>query len=138
MKKVYTVFLPVLFLLITACKKEHPVDPYSNKLIGGTWELYKIDAASYVNPPFINGNFTFKSGGQLEYVDINGNSFKGTWNVNYNEETGKQLLSISVLNINGDSRLTQFFFDDIEFTSTEYFTGYHYVFGLVYSFYFKR
>lgn len=137
MKKIYAAFFPLFLLLFTACKKEHPADPYNDQLIGSTWRLVKIDAPNYINPPFANGSFTFKPKGQLEYVDINGNSYNGSWYITYHEETVKHFLYLSIVDPEHNAVISQFY-DDIEFIGTEYFTAYFYLSSFVNSFYFQR
>jgi hypothetical protein len=136
MKKVYTVIIPILFLLITACKKDK-TNSYDNRLIGRTWELYEVHAPNYINPPFTNGFFTFKWGGRLEYTNMNGESYKGSWYTHYHNDTQSKLLYISVNNMN-NVPTTMDVYDHIQFTGNDHFIAHISTLNEPNKFYFKR
>ncbi len=133
MKKIYFAFIPSLFFLLTACKKDNT---NNDNLISGTWELYKAETTGYINPTFVNGYFTFKSGGRLEYKDMRGNIYDGSWNRTYHEDTKRTTLYISVEDPIPNTRFE--FFDDMLFTNTDHFEAYIINISDKYTFWFKR
>ena len=122
MKKIYFAFLPSLLLLLAACKKEKP-DSYDNLLANGIWELYDYQPAGYINPPFVNGEFTFIPGGRCEYKDKNGNVYTGTWDHIWHDDLEVHALIIDVQDPKTQDKKMDYF-DDIQFLRTSQFNAY--------------
>lgn len=122
MKKIYFAFIPALFFLLTACKKEKP-EAYDNLLANGTWELYNYHAPGYINPSFLDGEFTFTPGGRCEYKDENGNVYTGTWKHVWHGDLELHSLIIDVQDPNTQDKKWEHF-DDIQFSSSFQFNGY--------------
>jgi hypothetical protein len=136
MKKIYLVFIPFLFLLLSACKKEKP-DSYDNLLAKGTWELYDYQASTYMNPPFTNGEFTFKPGGRCEYKDNNGNVYTGTWDHIWHDDLELHALIIDVQDPKTQDKKWEYF-DDIQFLSSFQFNAYMYHYYEPFTFRFRH
>ena len=118
MKKIYTAFFPVFLLLVTACKKDHP-DIFRNQLIGDTWVLYETNAGnSFTVAPFVNGYYTFKSDGRLEYQDKTG-TYEGDWQLYHDQNTGMRSMGFHIKNYYAITEI----FDNIEFTEVGHFTA---------------
>lgn len=136
MKKNYTALIPLILLLLTACKKDKP-DTFQSRLTGGTWELYEVDAYNYINPTFVNGYFNFDQGGKFEYQDMNGNSYKGIWEIYYYEDSQTHGMYLTVFNLNNYATQHEYF-DEIQFTSSDHFIALFHSNNLTFKFYFKR
>jgi len=125
MKKIYLVFIPFLFLLLAACKKEKP-DSYDNLLAKGTWELVQSWTPNYPDPGFVDGYLTFQAGGNCEYKDKNGNMYYGTWDQNWQSDFETHSLYIDVTNPITRERKFEYY-EDIQFSSGYQFNAYIYV-----------
>jgi hypothetical protein len=92
-----------------------------------------------MNPPFTNGYFTFKPNGRLQYQDMNGTAYGGTWNIYHHEDDDTHSLYISVFNLNNYDTVTEFF-DDIKFTDNNHFTAFFHTPSIdeSFKFYFQR
>lgn len=124
MKKIYLAFIPSLFFLLTDCKKEKP-EAYDTLLTNGTWELYDYQTSTYINPPFLNGEFTFLPGGRCEYTDKTGHHYTGTWDHVWHDDLELHALIIDVQDPDtGDKKFE--YFDNIQFTYSAQFNAYKY------------
>src|SRR5687768_13206057 len=91
MIKHYTVIL-LLVVTFSGCSKDF-LKPYEDRVEGGTWELHDVDRRGIgggYDPPFTGGRFNFFPGGQLEYIDLAGNVYEGSWSIRkYNSDNGR-------------------------------------------------
>lgn len=143
MKKIYPLFLPFISFLITACSKDF-LKSYDKRITGGTWELYDINSfgiGGRYNSPFTNGYFTFQPSGDLEYKDLQGNVYEGSWNIRWerrsSDDARVRSLFITVVNFQTQDVKTEYF-DEINFTGTNRFKAHIYGGGRNYTFKFKR
>jgi len=125
MKKNYISFIPVLFLLLAACKKDKPA-PIENLLSSKTWELYNYQSRTYVNfSGYFEGQISFRPGGRAEYTDTSGRVYTGTWTHRYHDDTEKHSLYIKVINpVTQEEKFE--YYDHIEFLDDRHFTAYVY------------
>jgi hypothetical protein len=124
MKKIYFAFIPITFLLFTACSKDF-LKSYEKRLTGGTWELYDVNSFGFgggYRPAFNSGRFVFESNGDLTYTDNNGNVYVGSWDIrhDYQNDQHYQNLFITVIDFQTQDVISEYF-DDMQFTGTNRF-----------------
>ncbi|MCS3801994.1 hypothetical protein [Niastella sp. OAS944] len=141
MKKIYITLFPILLLIASSCSKDF-LKSYDRRITGGTWELYDINnfgVGSRYNARFTNGKFTFESSGDVTYVNDQGETFTGSWDIrNYWQgENRLQTLYISVINYQTQQMISEYF-DDMQFTGTNRFKAFVNTGNRTYTFKFKR
>lgn len=143
MKKHYTLILSAAILLcITGCSKDF-LKRYEKRIQGGTWQLTNVHSSgvgSWDKFAFNNGSFTFLPAGQLEYVDLDGNFYEGTWDMRkdrYGDNQEAHTLHISVINFQTNKMLSEYY-DDVNFTGTDRFVAFINTSNRTYRFVFKR
>ena len=141
MKKLYFTIIPVAFLLLSGCSKDF-LKSYDRRITGGTWELYDINnfgIGSRYNARFTNGKFTFESSGDVTYVNNQGETFTGSWDIRdyWQGDSRMQTLYISVINYQTQQMISEYF-DDMQFTGTNRFKAFVNTGGRTYTFKFKR
>jgi hypothetical protein len=124
MKKIYLLFLPIFFILISACSKD-AFKSYDKRIVGGTWELYDVNTfgfGSRYNPAFVNGYFTFMESGRLQYQTPQGEVYQGSWDIRSDRRSGDDTevhsLFVTVVNFQTQDVLSEYF-DEMWFTGTD-------------------
>ncbi len=157
MKKLYTI-VPIVFslVLLSSCSKDF-LKNYEERLEGGVWRLVDIDRRGMGGRidhfDFERGEFTFFDNGRIEYDDLRGNTYTGTWNMRkywtgnscYTNEYGDRdcnnrrvrSLGITATNTLLPTTRTEYF-DDIQFTGTNRFKAFIYSGYSTYIFRFRR
>lgn len=141
MNKFYFLLLPAAVFLAAGCSKDF-LKRYDDRIEGGTWTLYDVKSAgvgSGYGLPLTTGYFTFFSSGDLDYVDGQGNTYEGSWDIRkeYFDDQTRRQLQITVVDFNNQRVLTETF-DDMQFTGTDKFRAFVYNGGRTYTFKFKR
>ena len=141
MKKLYLLLFPLLFMLAAGCSKDF-LKSYDDRLDGGTWTLNDVNSigiGSRYSLAFTSGSFQFFDNGQLEYVDGQGNLYKGSWNIRkeYLSDGTRRQLHISAVNFQTQEVISEIF-DDMQFTGTNRFKAFIYAGTRTYTFKFKR
>ena len=145
MKKHYLLVLPFALIMLFngGCSKDF-LKRYEKRIVGGTWNLDNIHSSGvggWNSFPFNNGSFTFMDGGRLEYTDLDGNFYEGSWDIGRvylsGEDRETHTLQISVVNFQTQDLLSEYF-DEIVFTGTNRFVGHIYTNSREYRFVFKR
>ncbi|MBO9201498.1 MULTISPECIES: hypothetical protein [Niastella] len=124
MNKIYTTFIPLTFLLLSACSKDF-LKSYEKRITGGTWELYDVNSfglGSGYRPAFNSGRFVFEPNGDVTYTNNDGEEYIGSWDIrhDYQDDQHYQRLAISVINFQNQDVISEFF-DDMQFTGTDRF-----------------
>ena len=140
MKKFYITLFPII-LIIASCSKDF-LKSYDRRITGGTWELYDINnfgIGSRYDARFTNGKFTFESSGDVIYVNNQGETFTGSWDIRdyWQGENRMQTLYISVINYQTQQMISEYF-DDMQFTGTNRFKAFVNTGGRTYTFKFRR
>jgi hypothetical protein len=141
MKKLYLLFLPLLFIIAAGCSKDF-LKHYDDRIEGGTWTLQDVNSfglGSRYSLAFTSGSFRFLDNGELEYVDDQGNLYQGSWNIRKEflpEQTRRQL-HVSVVNFQTQELMSEIF-DDMQFTGTDRFKAFIYAGSRTYTFKFRR
>lgn len=141
MKKIYLATVPLTLLLFAACSKDF-LKSYERRLTGGTWELYDVNnfgLGGRYNAPFTNGKFTFESGGDVTYVNNQGDTYTGSWDIRdrWQDDNRQQILYVSVINFQTQDVMSEYF-DDMQFTGTNRFKAFVNTGGRTYTFKFRR
>ena len=144
MNKIYLVSLLLLASVsfLSGCSKDF-LKRYENRIEGGTWELYKTKSHGWgrsFNVAFNSGYFTFLPNGRLEYEDLSGNLYDGSWDmrVDYIQDDRRvRTLLITAVDFVTQDVFSEYF-DEIRFTATNRFCAYIYGVNKTYIFYFKR
>ncbi len=157
MKKVYTfTIIVVTFILLNSCSKDF-LKNYEERLEGGIWRLVDIDRRGIGGRidyfDFERGEFIFSDNSSIEYRDLQGNTFTGTWDMRkywtgnncYTNEYGDRncsnrrvrSLGITVTSSSLAAIKTEYF-DDIQFTGTNRFKAFIYSGYSTYIFRFRR
>jgi hypothetical protein len=81
MKKIYFIISIAIAIFPISCSKDF-LKSY-DKRIQGTWRLTDIDRFGFgsTSRQFSSGLFTFSEDGELTYVDDNGDTSTGSWNI---------------------------------------------------------
>lgn len=144
MKKHYTLLLATALALFSSGCSKDIFKRYEKRLQGGTWQLENIHSSgfgSWDKFAFSNGSFTFLPAGRLEYIDLDGNFYEGSWNLDKqydpNSEMDVHTLQIYVVNFQTQRVLSEYY-DAINFTGTDRFVGIIYTNNRTYRFVFKR
>jgi hypothetical protein len=124
MKKIYTISLVALIILISGCSKDF-LKRYDKRIVG-TWKIDYVNViglgGSSSKLPFNNGTFTFLDDGSLEYSNSANEIFKGKWDIvkKTQGEQSVRSLQVSAVDYTSHEVLTQYY-DDMNFTGTNHF-----------------
>jgi len=139
MKKIYFLSGIAVAFALAGCSKDF-LKRYDDRITGGVWELVDVDrlgGGSTSRLPFRNGKFIFYDDGRMDYINSQGEQYRGDWDIrrNWHDDRNVRSLRISMVNFNTQDVLSEFF-DEIVFTGTNRFKAYVYsgVRGYVYRF----
>ncbi|MEO7802174.1 MAG: hypothetical protein ABIR81_09250 [Ginsengibacter sp.] len=155
MKKLYPILIICFGLLQAGCSKD--ILKSYDKRIHGSWKIIDVDkfgiGGSISSLAFKEGSFVFRDDGKLEYTNIGGEKYSGSWNVRKKRLTGRcstnengsrncddktvQSLGLTAVNFTTQEVKSEFF-DDLQFTSTNRFKAFIYSGTQTYVFRFLR
>lgn len=127
--------------MLAGCSKDF-LKRYDDRITGGVWELVDVDrlsGGSTSRLAFRDGKFIFYDDGRLDYINSQGEQYKGNWDIRrtWFEDRDVRSLHISMVNFNTQDILSEYF-DEIVFTRTNRFKAYIYTGLRSYVFRFRR
>lgn len=126
MNKLYLFPIFFIFILFNSCSKDI-LKPFEDRVIG-QWRISDVNrlgiGGSASELRFTEGQFIFNEDGTLEYTDVNGVTFNGSWDIQKRMIDGNYLRTLQLTAVDFNTqRVISEYYDDMNFRGTNHFVA---------------